>query len=655
MAQSLYGYDGITLKNETSTIAQPTHFKLVKSIAGNQTKLEDMDKPNIENKSQQSFSKRLWWIPTLGFGIALLLLVANGWVSMEMTSQFREYGSEFLKEQTTEQLKSLAEEESQLIELAVQSLMRGRGPNDLLTEEFSILFTYDLVAVLNRGETIEEAYLFSNKGTKKIEAGSPWFVELSKPSHQFDFRPVSFRFVTEGSHLYILYSIRDPREYNDKSLILGRKMPAEFETFPGNSNSSFRVIPVKNDSSEITAMERWDLSTSSAIEEWREFDPRRGGRPRTDNRRRFTRGGPPGRGGPNGGQESAHPAPFTTMIINRDILLSEKSLKTEEGDSRAMVFANIEGFENSEPVRIEILISRDFPETLESTINAIRRNSLGVSLLVCLFTLVVVIEMRRRKTAQTKLRSQNVKLNEANQRKDRLLAIISHDLRAPLTGVSNLSGLLMKQPESFSADEIRKFAGEIQGTSKHLTELLDNLLNWARLQTGQLPYFPGTIDLDRVTHQIRTLFASTAENSEVLLIAKVKQHANLVNDVEMLRTILRNLVSNAIRHTPNGGNVMLNCEPINDRMRIEVRDTGNGMSPEEISQLFQLPDKPRDPTEVGKKGAGFGLVLSQMLAKRMGGQLNVVTSSNEGTTFRLEIPMQWLPEGNLETTTSIKQ
>ena len=259
--------------------------------------------------------------------------------------------------------------------------------------------------------------------------------------------------------------------------------------------------------------------------------------------------------------------------------------------------------------------------------------------------------MRRRKLAQTKLRSQNLKLNEANQRKDRLLAIISHDLRAPLTGVSNLSGLLMKQPGSFTADEIRKFAGEIQGTSKHLTELLDNLLNWARLQTGQLPYFPGSIDLERVAHQISTLFASTAKNSDVQLKAEVKQHVKLVNDVEMLRTILRNLVSNAIRHTPKGGNVLLHCESVNDHMRIEVRDTGKGMTPEEQSQLFQLPDKPRDPTEVGKKGAGFGLVLSQMLAKRMGGHLDVVTSSREGTTFRLEIPMQWLPEGNAEEPT----
>jgi signal transduction histidine kinase len=70
------------------------------------------------------------------------------------------------------------------------------------------------------------------------------------------------------------------------------------------------------------------------------------------------------------------------------------------------------------------------------------------------------------------------------------------------------------------------------------------------------------------------------------------------------------------------------------------------MTADEKSKLFQLPDKPRDPTEVGKKGAGFGLVLSQMLAKRMGGELNVVSSSDAGSIFRLIIPLQWLPEEN---------
>ena len=589
----------------------------------------------------------MWWIPALGFGIALLLLIANGWVTSEMTSQFREYGRDFLQKQTEEHLKGLAQEESQLIEVVVRSLASRQSPEDLLSEEFSILFSYELAATIDRDQTIQEAYLFHDTGRQSIEPGSPWYDTLSKPDHRLNRRPVTFRFVTTDNDLYLIYTIRDPRDFNEMTLIVGRKMPTQFENSPNHSNTAFRVIPNPEDLQAVSALETWDLSGSPIMKDLGDFDRRRGP-PRQEGRRRFGRGGPPGRGGPNGGQGNEHPAPLTFEILSQELILSNQNLQAENGSSRALVYSNIDGSEHSEPVQVEFLISREFPETLESTIKAIRRNSLGVGLLVCIFTLIVVTEMRRRKFAETKLRDRNEKLNEANQRKDRLLAIISHDLRAPLSGVSNLSGLLMKQPESFTAAEIRKFAGEIQSTSKHLTELLDNLLNWARLQTGQLPYFPGSIDLERVAHQIRTLFASTAKNKGVQLTIQVAQHAKLVNDVEMLRTILRNLFSNAIRHAPDGGSVMLHCEPTDGCMHIEVRDDGKGMTPEEKAHLFQLPDKPRDPIEVGKKGAGFGLVLSQMLAKRMGGQLSVETSNSQGTTFRLKIPLQWLPEGNLK-------
>ncbi len=597
-----------------------------------------------DTKSPNERPKRLWWIPTLGFGIAILLLGATGWISIHMTSQFREYGNHFLKQQTEEQLKALAQEESQLIELAIRSLSRGRFPTDLLSEEFSILFSYDLAAVINETGSLDEGYLFTTEGSRTIEPGSPWHAELSNTDQRLEYVPVTFRFVMSESDIYLIYSIRDPRNFNDRTLVFGRKMPHQFDLNPSNSPGFMRVVQIDVDSEDLEFLDTWDLSDSPIMEEFIGFDRRRGGMSPFDNRRRFPRGGPPGRGGRDGGQRWEHPAPLTAQLIRQGLQLSKNNVQSEDGTSRSLVYSVLQDRGNSVPVRVEFLISREFPETLESTIQAIRRNSFGVSLLVCLFTIIVVSEMRRRKLAETSLRDRNDKLNEANQRKDRLLAIISHDLRAPLSGVGKLSGLLMKQPESFTADEIRKFAGEIQGTSKHLTELLDNLLNWARLQTGQLPYFPGSIDLERVTHQLCTLFKSTAKDQGVELKSRVHQEAKLINDVEMLRTVLRNLLSNAIRHTPSGGSVAIYCESQQESMRIEVRDTGTGMTLEEKSQLFQLPDKPRDPTEVGKKGAGFGLVLSQMLAKRMGGELSVVSSNKEGTTFRLEIPLQWLPE-----------
>ena len=231
--------------------------------------------PEKKTKMSQGPSKRLWWIPALGFGIALLLLGANGWVTMEMTSQFREYGKAYLQKQTAEHLKRLAQEESQLTELAVQSLMRGLSPEDLLTEEFSILFYYDLAAILESDHSLQEAYLFNENGRKAIKPGSPWHDTLSNNDFRQNRRPVTFRFVSSEDGLYLIYAIRDPRDFNDLNLILGKKMPSDFATFSGNSDTAFRVLPDSEESPELQIKEKWNLSHWSLLNGTGGIDRRR--------------------------------------------------------------------------------------------------------------------------------------------------------------------------------------------------------------------------------------------------------------------------------------------------------------------------------------------------------------------------------------------
>ena len=597
----------------------------------------------------------IWWIPGLGIGIAVVLLIANGWVAWDMTSQFREYANNYLQQQAVDGLMTLVQEESQLIGFAAQSLARGRSKEDLMSEPFSILFGFDLAAYVDEGGNFQEGYIYTSEGRVSIVQGSPLHQSIQETSRDRSRRPVTFRLARYERGIMILYAISDPRDFEPHTFVFGRRLPGDYSKLTEASDILWRVIPSASQQTDILAS--WDLSESMNLEGVMDREDRRRPPP-FDGFERPRRGGPGGpgghggmRGGPGGGHREIT-SPLASALLQQHVSLSAEHVSLKDGEMKSLAFSILEDPENKESVRIEFLLSREFPETIESTIRAITRNSIGAGLLIIMFTLIVLIEMQRRRKAETTLTDRNQLLDEANQRKDRLLAIISHDLRAPLTGVSNLSGLLLKHPESFTTDEIRKFGGEIQSTSKHLTELLDNLLNWARLQTGQLPYFPGRIDLERVTHQVSTLFTSSAQEQDVKLITQVEKHPTLVNDIEMLRTILRNLLSNAIRHSQKGGEVLLHCEPIENKMRIEVRDNGEGMTESQVNALFQLPDKPRDPTEVGKTGAGFGLVLSQKLAHRMGGDLSVRTQAGKGSTFRLEIPMQWTPEGFNDDTPS---
>lgn len=602
-----------------------------------------MLKPKKSSGPQHSPSNPIWWIPGLGMGIAIVLLIANGWVAWNMTSQFREYANDYLQQQAVDGLMTLAQEESQLIGFAAQSLARGRSKDDLLSEPFSILFGFDLAAFFDEDGFLQEGYTYTSEGRDSIAPGTPLHQSIQNSSMERSRRPVSFRFVKYQDQIVILYTISDPRDFEPHTFVFGRTLPKDYSKVSDTSDLFWRAVPALPQQADV--IESWDLSSSTNLGEGREREDRRRPPP-FEGFERPRRGGPGGmRGGPGGGLRREFITPLASAMLQQRIHLSATHVTMEDGETKSLAFSTLNHPDFHEPVRIEFLLSREFPETIESTIRAITRNAVGAGLLIVMFTLIVLSEMRRRRKAEATLTDRNQLLDEANQRKDRLLAIISHDLRAPLSGVSNLSGLLMKHPESFTPEEIRKFAGEIQSTSKHLTELLDNLLNWARLQTGQLPYFPGRIDLERVTHQVTTLFASAAQEKKIRLNTQVEKHPAFVNDIEMLRTILRNLLSNAIRHTHKGGEVLLLCNPIENRMRIEVRDNGEGMTHEQIAGLFQLPEKPRDPTEVGKTGAGFGLVLSQKLAHRMGGDLIVQSKPGKGSTFRLEVPMQWTPEG----------
>jgi signal transduction histidine kinase len=586
--------------------------------------MKRLNRPEASPKKDQH---RQWWVPTLGFGIALLLLLTNGWVSRKMTSQFREYSSTFLQAQTAEALRGLWEEESQLIR-AIPSLMRGRSSENILSEEFAILFMFDLAVIYDAESRFLEGYTFTDEGRHAIKPETPMFDMVDKADTRRRRSPLSFHMVSMGKQVYVLYLFRDPVGRGGNMCLVGRRMPSEFTRIAATANSAYRVIPETIPGKRPPPLETWNLSEIA----------------KPDIQRNFTRRREPPRPGMRPSRPLPPEAPATLAIMRHPIRLSPDPVSMDNGMEGAVAYASIRETPGSGAVRIELLVSRDFTQKLESTLRSIHRNATGVGFLIILFTLIVVTEMRRRKKAELHLKDRNQQLDEANQRKDRLLAIISHDLRAPLSGVSNLSGLLMKQPESFTHSEIRKFAGDIQSTSKHLTELLDNLLNWARLQTGQLPYFPGRIDMERVAHQIKTLFISTAKERNVALVVEIASSTEMVNDVEMLRVILRNLFSNAIRHTASGGTVKMRQKMIGKNIMIEVQDNGEGMTQAQSDQLFKLPEKAHDPTEAGKKGAGFGLVLSKKLAHRMGGDLTVETTPGEGTTFRVELPTCWLPE-----------
>ncbi len=314
--------------------------------------------------------------------------------------------------------------------------------------------------------------------------------------------------------------------------------------------------------------------------------------------------------------------------------------KGPEGAAKTVVMCSLGGSYSEAEVVMKVMV----PQTISELANqkALLVNmALGLGVVLTIgFTWFVVVEIRRRRLAEGSLRVANQQLAEANGQKDRLFSIIGHDMRAPLNGVIRLSELMARAPDSFEGRDISRFANNINLTGKQLHGLLENLLNWARFQTGQLSFDPVPIDLHTVVQQVVSLYGPVAEEKGIEIDVDVTEGTIICADREMLKTVLRNLMSNAMKFTEGGGSVSLSVSQLEGFARISISDTGCGMTQTQVRSLFELKAKgtSRSTLEL-EQGSGFGLLLCQEMVRRHESQLEVYSEPDFGSEFSFSLPI----------------
>lgn len=240
----------------------------------------------------------------------------------------------------------------------------------------------------------------------------------------------------------------------------------------------------------------------------------------------------------------------------------------------------------------------------------------------------------------TELKEINTQLEQVNQMKDRIFAIIGHDLRKPVVafnGISETINYLVKK-EDYST--LQQLGAEIEKDGFALQKLTDNLLNWALTQRDVMPYNPQEVNLSQKAEEILLIFEKVARDKNIELVNKVVKEMRVYADPNALLTILMNLVDNALKYTPKGGRVELVAVNEAEGVKIQIIDNGMGMSEEQMRDIFLLQkDKSRKGTS-GEKGTGLGLHLVNELVKLNGGEINVVSKKGEGSVFRVLLPEQ---------------
>ncbi len=236
------------------------------------------------------------------------------------------------------------------------------------------------------------------------------------------------------------------------------------------------------------------------------------------------------------------------------------------------------------------------------------------------------------------LENQKAELEEVNRTKDRFFSIISHDLRGPVNAFHGVSRMIKFFVQNKQIDQLEVLAEDIDQSVDRLSSLLDNLLNWAVQQQGQFPYVPEKIDIKTMADDLVDVFTTMAKSKQITLSSTVSEGIDVWADRNTTMTIIRNLVSNALKFTPREGYVTINATRTDSAVEIEVNDNGVGIPEDKLGHLFQLNEEASTWGTEGEKGLGLGLQLVHEFVELNQGQITVDSKDGSGTTFIVSLP-----------------
>ncbi len=231
------------------------------------------------------------------------------------------------------------------------------------------------------------------------------------------------------------------------------------------------------------------------------------------------------------------------------------------------------------------------------------------------------------------LQAQKEALIEVNLMKDKLFSIIAHDLKSPFQGLLGFTDIL--ESEFYKTDDIKKFSyvKYISQSANNIFNLLTNLLTWSRAQTSKVSFIQNKLDLHKIIAQNIMLLHNNYEKKSINLNNRVKNNVIVWADKDMLETILRNILSNAIKFTPINGEIFIDSIDIGSMIQVSIKDTGIGIPKEDINNLFALDKSVSRSGTIGESGTGLGLLICKDFVEKNGGKIWVKSESKKGSTF----------------------
>src|SRR5664280_1877563 len=239
---------------------------------------------------------------------------------------------------------------------------------------------------------------------------------------------------------------------------------------------------------------------------------------------------------------------------------------------------------------------------------------------------------------EIKVEQRTSKLLEIVSTNGKFLSIIAHDLRSPFSSIIGILELLKMSLKEFNKNEIEEYVDIVYNSANNTLVLLDNLLVWAVSQNKEKNFKPVKINLYELLREEIENLKTLANQKQITLSHLIKPEVNVTADLQMVKTILRNLISNAIKYTNVNGEIVINACELKKYVEVTVKDNGIGISDENMRKLFKIDAFHSTPGTQDEKGTGLGLLLCKEFVELHGGNISIESEAGKGSIFSFTLP-----------------
>jgi signal transduction histidine kinase/ligand-binding sensor domain-containing protein len=309
-----------------------------------------------------------------------------------------------------------------------------------------------------------------------------------------------------------------------------------------------------------------------------------------------------------------------------------------------VVAENGDGFRSDPPMELSIVIT---PPMWQLWWFILLEVLVAIAIVVLIITYLVKSRTNRLLKYQNQqiiqaneaLRKSEKNLMELNATKDKFFSIISHDLKNPFSSLLSISELMVENFDDTDHNDHRAGFRKIHQSVKHLLDLLENLLTWSRSQRGRIKYEPVRFNLTTLIRENINLHRLAAERKGIVLRTPVQNEIFAYGDRDMINSVIRNLMTNAVKFTDRDRKVEVRVNASEGRIEVRVIDEGIGIPGEYISKLFRIDEKYKTVGTAGEKGTGLGLIICREFVEKNGGEISVESKPGVGSTFIFTLPM----------------